>query len=136
MSHRNPKPTVDILVEENGKIILVERGNEPFKGKMALPGGFVEFGETVGNAARREMEEETNLKVKLKDLLGVYSDPDRDPRGHTISTVFVAEIVEGKMKGGSDANEAFWMVLNEIDESDMAFDHFKIIQDYIHSELK
>ncbi|MFB6076468.1 MAG: NUDIX domain-containing protein [Candidatus Aenigmatarchaeota archaeon] len=133
MNYDNPKPTVDILVEENGKIILVKRGNEPFKGKLAIPGGFVEFGETVENAAKREMKEETNLFVKLKSLFGVYSDPDRDPRDHTISTVFVAEIVEGEIKGGSDAKEAMWVDLDDIIEENMAFDHFKIIQDYINS---
>ncbi|MFB6088238.1 MAG: NUDIX domain-containing protein [Candidatus Aenigmatarchaeota archaeon] len=133
VSYKNPKPTVDVLVESNGKIILVKRGNGPFKGKLALPGGFVEFGETVENAAKREMKEETNLQVRLKDLLGVYSDPDRDPRGHTISTVFVAEIESGEIKGGSDAEEAMWLDLDVIEEEDMAFDHFKIIQEYINS---
>lgn len=132
MDNEYPKPVTDILVEKNGKIILVRRGHEPFKGKLALPGGFVGYGETVENAARREMKEETNLKVKLKDLLGVYSDPDRDPRG-TISTVFTAEVVDGELEGGSDASDAFWMDLEDIEESDMAFDHFKIIQDYINS---
>ncbi|MGC9022140.1 MAG: NUDIX domain-containing protein, partial [Dissulfurimicrobium sp.] len=82
--HANPIPTVDIIIETAGGIVLIERKNPPFG--WAIPGGFVDYGECVEAAAIREALEETGLKIRLKTLLGVYSNPDRDPRMHTIST--------------------------------------------------
>lgn len=84
MKFKNPIPTVDVIIEKGDKIVLVERSIEPFRGKLALVGGHVEYGETVENAAVRETREETGLNIELTDILGVYSNPKRDPRGHRI----------------------------------------------------
>ncbi|MGB6589920.1 MAG: NUDIX hydrolase [Candidatus Nitrosopolaris sp.] len=87
--HKNPTPTVDIIIEDDSRILLVKRRNEPFKDHLVLPGAFVNEGEKVEDAAKREALEETSLDVDLIDILGVYSDPTRDPRGHNMSTVFI-----------------------------------------------
>ena len=124
----NISPTVDIIIEKEEKIVLIKRKNEPFKGKWAIPGGFIDKGETAEKAAEREAEEETSLKVKLKEILGVYSEPKRDPRRHIISTVFIAESIYGKLEGKTDAKEAKWFSIDDIPE--LAFDHLKIINDF------
>ncbi|MGI8650210.1 MAG: NUDIX domain-containing protein, partial [Rubrobacter sp.] len=80
-----PKLTVDIVLPQSGGVVLIRRRNEPFEGQWCLPGGFVEVGESVEAAAVREMREETGLDVKLERLVGVYSDPERDPRGHSVT---------------------------------------------------
>ncbi len=126
--YRNPFPTVDIIIEVEGGIVLIERRNPP-KG-CAIPGGFVDWGESVEEAAVREAMEETGLQVELVDLLYVYSDPSRDPRFHTISTVFVAK-AHGVPVGGDDAKVARVFSLDEIPFSELAFDHAKILKDYI-----
>lgn len=131
MKYRNPIPTVDAIIEKNDKIVLVKRRNKPFKNMFALPGGFVEYGETVEKAAIREAEEETGLKVRLKDILGVYSDPKRSPEKHTLAIVFVAEPVGGKLKADTDTIEAKWFNLKNIDLKNLAFDHAKILKDYL-----
>jgi len=129
---RNKIPiAADIIIEKNNQIVLIKRKFEPFKGKLEPPGGFVEDHETVEQAAVREAEEETGLKVKLKEILGVYSDPKRDPRGHTVSVVFVAKPIGGKLKAGSDAQEAKLLNVDEIDFNNLAFDHKKILRDYV-----
>ncbi len=87
-THRNPLPTVDIIIEVKGGIVLIERKNPPYG--WAIPGGFVDYGESVEDCAVREAREETGLNIRLKDLLYVYSRPDRDPRHHTLTTVFIA----------------------------------------------
>ena len=89
MEYKSPKLAADGIILENGKILLIKRRNEPFKDKWALPGGFVEYGEKVEDAAVREVFEETGLKTKIMDLVGIYSDPNRDPRGHIVSAVFL-----------------------------------------------
>ena len=93
--YARPALTADCVVfgldDEDLKILLIQRGLEPFKGQWALPGGFVDVGETVEEAAVREMREETGLDVQLERLVGVYSDPERDPRGHNVSVVFLAK---------------------------------------------
>jgi len=122
--------TVDTLIEKNGKILLITRGRSVFIGKKAIPGGRVDENETIEQAAAREAEEETGLEVIPKEILGVYSDPKRDPREQYIGTVFICEIKGGELKAGDDASKAEWVELNEINENEMAFDHFKIIQDY------
>ena len=109
-------------------IVLIERRNDP-KG-LALPGGFVDVGESVEDALRREMKEETNLDVQISSLLGVYSDPKRDPRFHTASVVYVAR-AQGQPKGGDDAKEAKLYRLEEIPLDQLVFDHGKIIKDYL-----
>jgi mutator protein MutT len=129
--HENPVPTVDVIINEGDRIVLIRRGQDPFAGKLALPGGFVEYGETVEQAAIREVKEETNLEIRLVELLGVYSDPNRDPRKHTISTVFIAEPLAGNLRGGDDAADAAWFSLSAIDLSLLAFDHSQIVRDMI-----
>ena len=126
LSARNPLPTADVLIEVGDRIVLVRRKHPP--DGWAIPGGFVEAGETVESAAVREALEETGLRVTLTALLGVYSDPGRDPRHHTISTVYVGR-AEGIPLGGDDAAEA--RLFGEADlPSPIAFDHAKILADY------
>ena len=85
--YRNPTPTVDIVILKENDLLLIRRGREPFRGKWALPGGFIEYGETAEEAAVREAAEETGLTVELEGILGVYSDPNRDPRKHILTAV-------------------------------------------------
>jgi len=99
---------------------------------LALPGGFVDVGERVEEALRREMKEETNLDVQISSLLGIYSDPKRDPRFHTASVVYVVQ-AQGQPKGGDDAKEAKLYTLKEIPFDELVFDHGKIVKDYLLS---
>lgn len=122
----NPKPTVDILIEVDGGIVFVERANEP-KG-WAIPGGFVDYGESLESAAEREAEEETGLRVELVAQLGAYGDPDRDPRHHTISVVYVAR-AKGQPTGHDDAARA--QVFDPRNPPPLVFDHAKIVADYL-----
>lgn len=127
---RNPIPTVDIIIEVNNDgIILIRRKNPPYG--WALPGGYVDYGESLEAAAIREAKEETSLDVKLIRQFHTYSDPDRDPRGHTISTVFIAR-AEGLPEAGDDARELRIFSRNNLPQK-LAFDHSKILQDYIKS---
>ena len=123
---KTPLATVDVIVESDEGIVLVRRGKPPLG--WALPGGFVDRGESVAQAARREAKEETGLDVELTELLGVYSDPRRDPRGFTISTVFIARAA-GRPIGGDDAAEARVVALDAL-PPDIVFDHATIIDDY------
>jgi len=125
-----PSIAVDGVLIKEDKILLIRRKNEPFKGKWALPGGFVEYGETVEEAVLREFEEEVGLKARIKKLLGVYSKPDRDPRGHVISIVFLLD-AEGEAKAGDDAADARFFPLDNLPP--LAFDHEEIIRDAIHA---
>lgn len=123
---QTPLLTVDLIIEmPGGRIVLVERAHEPFG--WALPGGFVDVGETLEQAALREAREETRLMVELHLLLGAYSDPRRDPRGHTASVVFVAS-AHGKPQGGDDAGRA--ELFAPLDLPPLAFDHALILSDY------
>lgn len=128
---RNPALTVDIIIEfhdfPDTRVILVERRNPPFG--WALPGGFVDYGESVEQAAVREAREETNLNVKLQRLLGVYLDPARDERGHTASVVFVAT-GEGVPEAGDDAANLALFTRDSL-PAVMAFDHGRIMEDYV-----
>lgn len=127
--YRAPSPTVDTVIYDAVRgIVLVKRKNEPFG--WALPGGFVDYGESVECAAVREAKEETGLTVTLTRLLGVYSDPVRDPRQHTISTVFSA-VAENPadIAGGDDAEDARFFPLNALPQG-IVFDHSKIIDDF------
>jgi len=125
--YKNPFPTVDIIIEmEKGGIVLIKRKNPPFG--WALPGGFVDYGESLESAAIREAEEETSLKVTLQYQLGAYSEPKRDPRQHTISVVFVAKAA-GKPMAADDAAEVGIFQRNALPDR-LAFDHEKILQDY------
>ncbi|MFW6141543.1 MAG: NUDIX domain-containing protein [Candidatus Saliniplasma sp.] len=127
--YQNPSLTVDGIIESEGELLLIKRGNPPFKGKYAFPGGFVEYNETVENAVVREIKEETGLKTEIKQLVGVYSDPNRDPRGHTVSVVFSLRVIGGSLSSGSDAQSADYFSKDEIPR--LAFDHDKIIKDYL-----
>jgi len=126
MPARNPLPTADVIVEVGDRIVLVRRKNPP--AGWAIPGGFVEVGETVEAAAVREALEETGLPVTLTALLGVYSDPARDPRHHTVSTVYVGR-AEGSPSGGDDAAEARLFSEGDL-PSPLAFDHAAVLADY------
>ncbi|MBD3286457.1 NUDIX domain-containing protein [candidate division WOR-3 bacterium] len=123
---KTPYLTVDCIIRYKEGIVLVERRYPP-KG-WALPGGFVDYGETVEDAVRREMFEETGLKLVNLKQFHVYSDPERDPRLHTVSVVFTAD-GDGELKGGSDAKVARVFKLDGLPE-DICFDHGKIIEDY------
>jgi ADP-ribose pyrophosphatase YjhB (NUDIX family) len=124
--YKNPLPTVDIIIELMVGIVLIERRNLPYG--WALPGGFIDYGESAEDAAVREALEETGLKVSLQSLLGVYSSPDRDPRHHTISAVFIASS-EGMPKAGDDALKASVFSLDELPRP-LVFDHKEILEDY------
>jgi len=125
-----PLLTVDVvieLVDRPGRpIVLIERRNPPLG--HALPGGFVDLGETVEAAARREAREETGLAVTLTRLLGVYSDPARDPRGHTVSVVYVGE-ASGEPRAGDDAARV--RIVEPAELPVLAFDHARILADYL-----
>jgi 8-oxo-dGTP diphosphatase len=128
--HQNPKLTVDGIALVDGQIILIKRKNQPFQGQYALPGGFVEYGETVETAVIREFQEETGLQTRVIHLLGVYSSPDRDPRGHTVSVVFELEVTGGKLTGSDDASEACQFHLAHLPK--LAFDHDVIVADFLN----
>ena len=129
--HKQPAIAVDCVVfGSGGRLLLIQRKNAPFKGKYALPGGFVEFGETAEDAARRELREETGLKVGQLRLVGVYSDPKRDPRGHTISVAYVAVAPRAtNVRGGDDAATAEFV--SNWKRLKLAFDHNKIVRDAV-----
>ncbi|MFH1820958.1 MAG: NUDIX hydrolase [Methanobacteriota archaeon] len=124
---RRPSLAVDVVIKFRSGVVLVKRKNKPYRGKWALPGGFVEYGEKVELAAVREALEETGIKVKLRGLLGVYSDPSRDPRGHTVSVCYLAKWAGGKLKAASDAKDA--RIFKRIPWQELAFDHAQILKD-------
>ncbi len=131
MTYRNPTPTVDIIIELSDKpqrpIVLIERRNPPYG--WAIPGGFVDYGESVEAAAKREAQEETGLEVTLIEQFYVYSDPNRDPRQHTLSIVFLAT-AKGEPVAADDAKnlEIFepWRI-----PTNLCFDHDRILEDYL-----
>jgi 8-oxo-dGTP diphosphatase len=124
-----PALTVDcVIYDPKGRVLLIRRKNRPFKGAFALPGGFVDIGETVEAACRREVLEEVGVTVNGLQLVGVYSDPGRDPRGHTVSVAYLARLPEAPSpRAGSDADSAEWV--KDWRALDLAFDHAKIIAD-------
>jgi len=122
-----PAIAVDIIITKQNKIVLIKRAKNPYKDNWALPGGFIERGETHIQAAVREAEEETGLKTEITGLVGVYSEPDRDPRGHVIS-IAVSGKPTGTLQPATDAVDARWFPLDQTPE--LAFDHRKIIDDY------
>jgi 8-oxo-dGTP diphosphatase len=124
----SPSVMVDAIIERNDELLLVKRRKDPFKGVLSFPGGKVDLGERVEDAVKRELREETNLDIEPTDILGVYSDPSRDPRGHRISITFIARIISGEAKAADDAESVEWLPVN--DQRDLAFDHNKILKDY------
>lgn len=152
---RNPFPTVDVILQRGSQVLMIRRKKDPFKGRLALPGGYINRGETAEDAARREAMEEVSLEVEPVEILGVYSDPARDPRGHTMSVAFVGIILgdgkeegderkrgkgegsegvgEGKEpKAGDDAAAVEWVDIDGITgmAGEFAFDHLQILLDY------
>lgn len=132
-----PKPvtpllTVDavILMNDGKDLVLIRRKNPPFQNFYALPGGFVDVGETVENACIREAKEETNINIKLIKLIGIFSEPKRDPRGHTVTIAFLCEpkSKKEKLKALDDAAAIELVPLSEISSLDLAFDHKEIIR--------
>lgn len=128
---RNPYVATDgvIIDQKRFSIVLIKRKKNPFKDYWALPGGFVEWGETVENACLREIREETSLDVEIVDLIGVFSDPNRDPRGHVISIAFLCVPLSSALKAMDDASYAAFINLNKIldGEIKLAFDHYDIV---------
>ena len=123
-----PALTTDCVVfDERGYVLLIRRGNEPFKGSYALPGGFVDVGERVEDSCRRELSEETGLHVGELRLIGVYSDLGRDPRGHTCSVAYLARVGRAEVTAGDDAAAAEWVA--DWRREKLAFDHAQIIAD-------
>jgi len=125
--YRNPLPTVDVIIELAEGIVLIERKNEPYG--WAIPGGFVDYGESLENAAKRETLEETSLTVTELRLLGCYSDPARDARSHNISTVYVAKGY-GTPKAGDDASGLAVFPIDALPQP-LCFDHAEILADYL-----
>ena len=126
-----PLLTVDaVILYESDKIVLIRRKNPPYQGELALPGGFVDIGETVENACIREAREETNLNVQINKLIGVFSDPKRDPRGHTVTIAFLCEPVDelSNPKAQDDAASLDIVPLSKVSSLTIAFDHMDIIK--------
>ncbi len=120
--------TIDAVIVRDGKLLLIKRGAEPFKGFWALPGGYVDWDETVEDAVKREVAEETGLVVISLELIGVFSKPERHPK-QCVSIAYVAQ-ANGEVKIGDDATEFQWASLNELPE--LAFDHVEIIGKYLN----
>ena len=126
---QNPRITVDGVIIQDNTILLVKRKYSPFQHHWALPGGFVEYGETTETAVVRELNEETGLSTKVKKLIGVYSDPKRDPRGHTITIVYSLCISGGTLHSGDDADDVAFFDLQGLPT--LAFDHQSIVKDVL-----
>jgi 8-oxo-dGTP diphosphatase len=125
---KTPLLAVDcVVVDGMSRVLLIRRKNPPYKGMLALPGGFVEIGETVEAAARRELVEETGVEAGRLSLVGVYSDTNRDPRGHTCSVAFLTGAKHNKASAGDDAEAVEW--IGNLRRVELAFDHRKIVAD-------
>lgn len=120
--------TVDGLVVNDGQILLVKRGKNPYQGFWAIPGGYVEFGETCEEAVIRETKEETGLATAVKKLLGIYSAPGRDPR-QTITVAYLLEVRGGMVEKSDEATDIGWFSLNKLPP--LAFDHGDMVHDYL-----
>ncbi len=118
-----------MILCEDDSIVLIKRKYDPYKGSWALPGGFVEWGETVESAVVREVKEETGLEADIIELVGVYSDPERDPRGHTVTVCYLMRKIGGNLKADTDASIAQHFKKDEILKLKLAFDHDVILKD-------
>lgn len=137
IKYKIPSLTVDIFIfNEENEFILIKRKNDPFKGYWALPGGFVDYGETTEHAAIREAKEETSIDVELVRLFNVYSDPNRDPRRHTVSVFYLARGNFDDANADDDAEDIGVFSFDELDDLDIAFDHRMIlseVKDYLEN---
>jgi 8-oxo-dGTP diphosphatase len=137
IKYKIPSLTVDIFIfNEENEFILIKRKNDPFKGYWALPGGFVDYGETTEHAAIREAKEETSIDVELVRLFNVYSDPNRDPRRHTVSVFYLAHGNFDDANADDDAEDIGVFSFDELDDLDIAFDHRMIlseVKDYLEN---
>lgn len=115
-----------VALDPKGRILLIRRGNPPFRGQYALPGGFVDVGESVEDACKRELLEETGVKAGRLSLVGVFSDPKRDPRGHTVGVAFLTRVRAPKAVAGDDAAAVEWV--SNWQRLDLAFDHKQILR--------
>jgi 8-oxo-dGTP diphosphatase len=126
--HKQPALAADCVVfDRTGRLLLIRRKNPPFQGQYALPGGFVDYGERMEDAALRELREETGLEGKIVRLLGVYSRPDRDPRGHCVSAVYLVDAGDQQPVAGDDAASAEFVA--DFRSLTLAFDHNEIVAD-------
>ncbi len=131
-SLKYPRLTVDsFVVDRRGRLLLVQRARPPFVGRWGLPGGFCEWKETAEACCTRETLEETGLRVRVGELLAVYSKPDRDPRGHNVTILYAARPIGGKVRGGDDAADARWFRPAELRRLAFAFDHGKIVREQL-----
>ncbi len=126
---KSPILATDGIVLKGGKVLLTKREIDPFQGCWVLPGGHVEYGEKVEEAIKREMKEELGVPVKIKKLIGIYSDPKRDPRYHSVAVVFLLEKGKGKVHLNHEASEFKYFSLNDLPEK-IGFDHRKVITDF------
>lgn len=127
--------TADIVIRlGDGSIVLAKRKSEPYKGEWGLPGGKMDGNETIEATAIREAKEETGLTIQIDRVIGVYSDPERDPRGRYVSVAFLARPVSGVMEAGSDAEDL--VLTREPENFNLAFDHEKIVRDYVELMAK
>jgi 8-oxo-dGTP diphosphatase len=126
--HKQPALAADCVVfDRAGRLLLIRRKNPPFQGQYALPGGFVEYGERMEEAALRELREETGIEGKIRRLVGVYSRPDRDPRGHCVSAAYLIDASGGTPVAGDDAAEAEFVA--DYRKHELAFDHDEVVTD-------
>ena len=127
MRSRTPFLTVDGILFKDDSLLLIQRKNKPFQGAWALPGGFVDYGEKTEDAVVREVFEETGMKITIRSLLGVYSDPHRDPRRHTVTVAYLVDYINGALHAGDDAHDVKYFKYNELPA--LAFDHAVIVKD-------
>ena len=132
MIQTTPALTVDGILLEDYSVLLVQRKHRPFQGAWAIPGGFVEYGEKTEDAVVREVFEETGVKTMIRSLIGVYSDPHRDPRGHTVSIAYLINRVGGDLNAGDDASSVKFFKLNDLPK--LAFDHAVIVKDAVQRD--
>jgi len=121
--------TADGVLFHGRAVLLIRRGHDPFKGRLALPGGFVEGHESAGQAVVREMKEETGLTTRIEGLIGFYSDPGRDPRGPTATAVYLVSRTGGRLRAGDDASAARFVPIAQARRQRLAFDHDEVLAD-------
>jgi 8-oxo-dGTP diphosphatase len=132
-----PRLTVDSWVRDRrGRLLLVQRARPPFEGRWGLPGGFCEWKETTEACCARETREETGLRVKVGELMGVYSKPNRDPRGHNVTVLYRCRPASTRARGGDDAADARWFTPRELQKVQFAFDHRAIVMEHLAKDRR